>query len=75
MRGVMLPPGGLEYYKNFLGNPNPPPARGHDRIVCPRCGHWHYSTAKKFSTGFEGKTSDKEGKTTFGSDVSLDAEG
>jgi hypothetical protein len=53
LRGVMLPPGGLDYYRKILEDPNPPPPHGQEKIVCPRCGHWHLSTGSSFSSGYE----------------------
>lgn len=51
-RGIMLPPGGLDYYEKILHDPNPPPPHGHEKIICPRCGHWHSFAGSSVTVGF-----------------------
>jgi hypothetical protein len=52
-RGIMLPPGGLDYYQKLMKDPNPLPPHGHEKIICPRCGHFHRFLASKVETGYD----------------------
>jgi hypothetical protein len=49
--GIMLPPGGVAYYEELAKESNPRAPHGHEKLVCPRCGHWHISMGPGFSSG------------------------
>jgi hypothetical protein len=51
LRGIMLPPGGVAYYEALAKESNPRAPHGHEKLVCPRCGHWHISMGPGFSSG------------------------
>jgi len=50
-RGIMLPPGGVAYYEELAKESNPRAPHGQEKLVCPRCGHWHISMGPGLMSG------------------------
>ncbi|HYB04531.1 MAG TPA: hypothetical protein VED17_08715 [Nitrososphaerales archaeon] len=51
--GIMLPPGGIQYYEEELKKYGPLRSpKAQQKIVCPRCGHWHTSLGMDYKAGF-----------------------
>jgi hypothetical protein len=51
--GIMLPPGGVQYYEEELKKYGPLRSpKVQQKIVCPKCGHWHTSLGLDYKAGF-----------------------
>jgi hypothetical protein len=53
-RGIMLPPGGVEYYEKELKEYGfARHAKAHEKIICNKCAHWHVSIGQSCKSGFD----------------------
>jgi hypothetical protein len=53
-QGIMMPPGGIQYYKNELAKYGyARVAHGQNKLLCPRCGHYHLSIGTYMKSGFD----------------------
>jgi hypothetical protein len=52
--GIMLPPGGVEYYEKELKQLGfARHAKAHEKITCDKCSHWHISIGQGCKSGFD----------------------
>jgi len=50
----MMPPGGIQYYKDELAKYGyARVSRGQNKIQCPRCGPYHISIGSSMKSGFD----------------------